>query len=192
MKPLFLTTAESRALLAGATMIVRPVRDQHHQDCLSGLDWVGPEIYQQSIEDKHGFIVPGPPVYGIYSKDGEWGMKCPYRPGDVVPGKESWAPTPGGQETEDNGAIYRTDSADRWLWRSSATMPLWAVRHWLKIEAVRCKRLQDDTSREAKIMCVLELLYPELQGANPWCWFYTVKRVERPLLTTKPASATVA
>ena len=41
--------------------------------------------------DKDGEQYPGKEVYGIYSDDGEYGCKAPYKPGDVLWVRETWA-----------------------------------------------------------------------------------------------------
>jgi hypothetical protein len=38
----------------------------------------GPEMYEPAAYDKHGEMVPGPEIFGIYTEDGDWGVKCPY------------------------------------------------------------------------------------------------------------------
>lgn len=51
----------------------------------------GPEMYEPATYDKHGEMVPGAEIYGIYDEDGEWGVKSPYgQPGDRLWVREAW------------------------------------------------------------------------------------------------------
>lgn len=82
---------------------------------------------------------------------GPW-VTCPYgQPGDRLWVRETWAPTPGGPATKENGALYRADGHDaNWLWKPSIHMPRWASRLTLEIVSVRVERLQDISEEDAK------------------------------------------
>jgi hypothetical protein len=43
----------------------------------------GPEMYNPIAVDKSGDEYPGKEIYGIYDDSGEWGTRCPYKPGEI-------------------------------------------------------------------------------------------------------------
>lgn len=92
-------------------------------------------------------------------------FRAPYRPGDLVSVREAWRVfgcypdngqvqfeyRPGGRNYADNapgwGRFYGVIDEH---WRSSATMPAWAVRHpLLRVVSVRAERLHDRTREDA-------------------------------------------
>ncbi len=87
-------------------------------------------------------------------------LPAPYQPGEVLFVKETWAcgrpalasgagihlrlgkPEPGDK------VVYRAVSDDfipPLPWRTATTMPVWASRYHVRIQSVRCERLQDIT-----------------------------------------------
>ena len=91
-------------------------------------------------------------------------------------------------------------------WKSPLHMPQWAARHFLRIESVRAERLQDISEEDARaegvtlrvqtgpttLLCrpwatEYRLLWDSLDGRrpgcswaeNPFCWVYSLRRVER-------------
>ena len=152
-----------------------------------GIDHIiGPEMYEPAVI-KDGDIVPGKPIFGVYDARGEWGARCPYRPGEVVYVKETWADVnsengPGFAYKADHHLKFCIDDAypveyerypncaftmwcgDLWRgepghkWRSARYMPEFAARLFLLVKAVRAEKLQDITGDD---------LWAEGFGASP-------------------------
>lgn len=132
--------------------------------------------------------------------------KCPLgKVGDSVIGKEVW----GCSHSEyihglscwhyaDGEPPFKTGPA--WKKRSAATMPAWASRITLTLEAIRVQRVGEMVHKEALATGIPYHVsepdgapLPRFQehwntlcakrglgvDANPWCWFYTVKGVVR-------------
>lgn len=167
----------------------------------------GPEEYQPVAYDKHGDMIAGKPIYGVYDSDGEWGVKCPYgQPGDRLWVRETFADEAGGtRRFLGEHIFYRADDwqplVDRWT--PSIHMPRWASRVLLEITAVRVERLQDISSADciaegcsgghSSIPCYpysatekehYQWLWDSINGAgswdaNPWVWVIDFKVVER-------------
>jgi len=136
------TDWEVEALLAGATMLWRPVKPPPRENaelvCLDGLK-------RHKWTDSFYFI-----------------KACPYgQPGDMLAVKECWRPwyRTGGRCTYGaEGILYRADESSVEMrlplgcwqfrrardWRSPATMPRWAVRPGFirPITGVQCKQVQ--------------------------------------------------
>lgn len=122
----------------------------------------GPEMYVPAVI-RGGQTVPGRPVWGV--ADGEWGAKCPFRPGDVLWVQEPWQMT-----VTARGkccVAYMADMSARAMlcdnegegdpvdigepcvpylpsdikWRSPARMPRWASRTNLKVISVVAERM---------------------------------------------------
>lgn len=114
----------------------------------------GPEEYQPVAYDKHGDMIAGKPIYGVYDSDGEWGVKCPYgQPGDRLWVRETFADEAGGtRQFLGEHLFYRADAlhpiVDKWT--PSIYMPRWASRITLEIAAVRVERLQDISEADAR------------------------------------------
>ncbi|MFS8180857.1 hypothetical protein ACMG4P_04765 [Pseudovibrio denitrificans] len=53
-------------------------------------DFRQPCFYNPSVTDKNGEYQPGLEVFGISSKDGEWGIKLPHTPRHLLWVKETW------------------------------------------------------------------------------------------------------
>lgn len=103
-------------------------------------------MYHPTITDRHGDEHPGPEVFGAWTTDGQWAMKCPYgQPGDRLWVRETWqavngndrarhivthpAPDPGWIEY---AATPRIDEPAP-KWRPSIHMPRWASRITLEV-----------------------------------------------------------
>lgn len=126
----------------------------------------GPELYQPVEYDRHGEMVPGKSIYGAYSEDGEWGVKCPYgAPGDRLWVKETFfvdtAMKKIGSSMMDD-LYYRADGeccqqipecacaeVGKPKWRPSIHMPRWASRITLEVTSVRIERLQEISEQDA-------------------------------------------
>jgi hypothetical protein len=156
MNSLILTPHESRGLLAGTiSQIRRDIKPQPNED-----HFVGPEMYTRAETDRDGELVPGDEVFGIYSNDGIWGIKCPFKPGQQIYCRETWMPeteqgswTGGYIHKVENNPVPDTDS--KLKWHSPATMPREAARIFLEIEAVRAELVQDITEDDA-VRCGVE------------------------------------
>jgi hypothetical protein len=162
-----------------------------------GIDHIiGPEMYEPAVI-KDGYIVPGKPIFGVYDARGEWGARCPYRPGEVVYVKETWADVnsengPGFAYKADHHLKFCIDDAypveyerypncaftmwcgDLWRgepghkWRSARYMPEFAARLFLLVKTVRAEKLWDSLNAKRG--------YP--WESNPWVWVYQFERTE--------------
>lgn len=111
----------------------------------------GPEMYEPATCDKHGELVPGPEIFGIYTEDGDWGVKFPYgQPGERLWVRETWAIHPKDEKVVSNCA-FRADGdfIGCAKWAPSIHMPRWASRIDLEITGVRAERLQDISEADA-------------------------------------------
>lgn len=96
MKPIIFSTPMVQAILDGRkTMTRRVIKPQPtYWDAGERLydkdNIVGPEFYTPIRVDKDGEQYPGEEVYGIYSDNGEYGCKAPYKPGDILWVRETW------------------------------------------------------------------------------------------------------
>ena len=116
-------------------------------------------MYHPTVTDRHGEEQPGPEVFGAWTTDGEWAMRCPYgQPGDRLWVRETFQ-----RFSEDGEIIYKADKAgfdamnelkrDEFYearWRPSIHMPRWASRITLEVTAVKVERLQDISEADAK------------------------------------------
>ena len=156
MKPIIFSADDVRATLDGRkTMTRRVIKPQptywYEGECVyerSGI--VGPEMYSPFMVDKYGEFMPGKEVYGIYSDDGEYGCKAPYKPGDVLWVRETWAEISTQnfrQGGYDQFILYRADKYKEIpsdiTWRLSIHMPREAARLYLRVTDVRAERVQD-------------------------------------------------
>lgn len=139
---------EARAWLAGATQLRRPVAFDAESFaepyiCYSDKGHSGPGAYVTESE---------------YEEEGSMFVRSPYAVGDVLLGRETWLVRGQGKSV-----IYRADYSgvdaagiagmysDRG-WRSSATMPRWAVRQRRRVTGVCVERIQDTTNHDACAM----------------------------------------
>ena len=103
MKPINLREWEVRAIQSGATILVRPIKPQPPE---GGKVLVG--MYAPTAIDRHGFLCPGKDVYGFWTVDGEWAVKSPFGgPGEVLWGRETWAPYSADAVDEEGEVVYR-------------------------------------------------------------------------------------
>lgn len=122
----------------------------------------GPEMYEPAAYDKHGEMVPGPEIFGIYTEDGDWGVKCPYgKPGDRLWVREAWSAhvsedhLPPRECSRDIRFYEAEHGMQRGLnprigkLRPSIFMPHWHSRITLEVTGVRVERLQDIHSADA-------------------------------------------
>lgn len=131
---------------------------------------------------------------------------APYKPGDILYVRETWAATPNGQDY-----LYRADAdgnavkdrSGNWhvpKWRPSIHMPAEAARIFLRVTAVRVERLQEidgagikaegtegkfGATRGAFANLWNSTIKPTEHAAfgwmaNPWVWVIEFERCERP------------
>lgn len=108
-----------RALLGGRkTQTRRVVKPQPHADCSR----IEVDHYHPTVIDKSGDESPGDEIFGAYSLDGEWGVKCPYgEPGDRLWVREAWAARVAHShgldacDCDDVLFTYPADGADRFV-----------------------------------------------------------------------------
>ena len=91
------TAPRERPILFSAQMvraILADIKTQTRRTIKGDLDdeerlHVG--MYHPTVIDRQGDEQPGPEVFGAWTTNGEWAMKCPYgRPGDRIWGKETF------------------------------------------------------------------------------------------------------
>lgn len=174
-------THEVRAILDGRQSQFR--RALWFQPNPEFTDFAGPEMYAPTKIRRNGEECPGEEVFGIYSKDGDWGLTCPFgKPGDRLWLKEKWAmdqvhdlryPWHGNDlftrwyAADDSRAGPTNCNDQRGVWRSSVTMPRWASRITLEVVAVRVERVQEITEEDIKA----EGVRPDMVdsgGVTPW------------------------
>ena len=86
-RPMNLTDPQSRRLITEKELlVVLPCEPQPDAD----PGKVTVETFRPAREDKFGDITEGPEIFGAVGEWwSEWGCKAPYKPGDVVPCRES-------------------------------------------------------------------------------------------------------
>ena len=122
--------------------------------------------------NRRGEEYAGRDVFGAYTDDGEWGLKCPFgQPGDLLWLRETWRPywcdtlyacvQYKVDELKRKPAIQDENKAGRFVemcdlskddnepWRPSTQMPRWASRETLRIKSVRIERLQEISEADA-------------------------------------------
>ena len=173
MKPILFKTEMVKAILAGnKTQTRRVVQPQPDAD----QKLIGPEMYTPALTDKDGELYPGPEVYGIYSDDGEFGVKCPYgKIGDILWVRETFCDFHG-------LIIYKADEKyneivdnDLWRWKPSIFMPHEAARIFLEVTDIRVERLQDISENDAKAEGIVEFTKDGVgfeYGIDGWNWSY--------------------
>lgn len=168
-RPILFQGAMVRALLAGTKTQTRRLINGDLTD--EARLHIG--MYHPTVIDRHGEEQPGLEVFGAWTSDGEWAMKCPYgQPGDRLWVRESWMPDPPIDDTWAStqwagcsiGKIagvperFRSPEfcnyAASWAhgpvkWTPSIHMPRWASRIMLEVTGVRVERLRDISEEDA-------------------------------------------
>jgi hypothetical protein len=150
MKPILFSTPMVQAVIAGnKTQTRRIIKPQPEE----GSKFIGPETFNQCMNDKYGDLYPGPEVVGIYSDDGEWGIKFPYgKIGDILWVRETWQHH-GRPDIHEVKYIYKADKsktvAEIIKWKPSIFMPKEACRLFLEVTDIRVERLQNISERDA-------------------------------------------
>lgn len=151
-------------------------------------------MYHPTVIDRQGDEQPGPEVFGAWTTNGEWAMKCPYgQPGDRLWVRETFQ-----QFSEDGEIIYKADKAGfdamnelkraefyEARWRPSIFMPRWASRITLEVTGVKVERLgeiseQDARSEGVKSVAEFKELWSSINGnwePTLWIWALQFQRV---------------
>ncbi len=162
-RPILFSAPMVRAILAGTTTQTRRVIKGDLDD--EARLHVG--MYHPTVTDRHGQEHPGAEVFGAWTTDGEWAMRCPHgQPGDRLWVAESFS-GPYCLEAQDGMAAAPpstwVNGSRIWYWadgepthgdwtrpRPSIHMPRWASRITLEVTAVKVERLQDISEADAK------------------------------------------
>ena len=137
--------------------------------------------------------------------------RAPYKPGDTLWVRETWKQYTTGTAGAGliDGYLYKADEPlntsgmmVEGRWHPSIHMPKEAARIWLKVNDIRCERIQDITNKDAKaegMNCAtdnsgqmhrfkFQKLWDSISDeksnwdANPWVWVISFERIERDLL----------
>ena len=193
-RPILFSTKMIQAIFAGnKTMTRRAFKYQPSGDCEDLMvDHYNPIRY-----DKDGFSFPGEEVFGAFSDDGTFGIKCPYgKPGDRLWVRETWTwegDTSWRDACKMGSFWYKADHEfDKQFgpskWKSSIHMPRIASRLILDIVEIKAERLNAISTEDAKkegvgpgvpIMQFAEL-WESINGVgswnlNLWVWVITFR-----------------
>lgn len=173
MKHITLRTHEVQQIIAGRqTRLSRPVKPQPgpcDHSIYTEADWKDKPTEWSTAAMKYGRLYCGLCGNGTSYENDFAGIKCPWKAGDVIAGKETYQYID--FMGEDNGYVFKEsqngkdweENSEGWTWRSPVTMPTAACRLWLKIKEIRCERIQDITEEGAKAEGV-ESLYEDKAG----------------------------
>lgn len=183
LKPILFNTDMVRAILDGRKTVTRRVIKPHFRPG---------EVGWQVITEKHSGKYVRIEYLDEWENETRY-MSEPFRPGDILYVRETWAEMP-------YGYVYRADderpegwdSEDRW--RPSIHMPKEAARIFLRVKSVRVDRLQNITDEDIEaegmeIGCYFDELWNstikpadlETYGweANPLVWVIEFERCEK-------------
>lgn len=142
-----------RALLYGTKTQHRlPIVPQPPND-----EVVGPEWFEPAVEDRDGYLRAGKPIFGIWDRHGEFGLKCPWQVGDRLWVREAWMEADDRQAWDipgsgRNSIVYRADvkgcDTSGWGWKPSIFMPREASRITLEITGIRAERIKEITRED--------------------------------------------
>lgn len=118
--PILFNTPMVQAIMEGRKTVTRRVIKPQPNDSF--------DQYWEAVTDENGKITF---------------LKAPYRPGDILYVRETWAEWTGGYVYKADGASspYPLSFVDRW--RPSIHMPKEAARIFLRVSDVRAERLQE-------------------------------------------------
>jgi len=187
IKPILFNTEMVRALQTGAKTVTRRVVKPQPKYCKMSMA---------------GLVVSKKPIKiidGLIDASNALVMKPPYRPGDILYVRETWAEMPYGYVyCADNESPEGWDCDDRW--RPSIHMPREAARIFLRVTAGRVERLQDITEAQAVaegfepfpyepasvgfVETWNEMIKPSGRAlyswdANPWVWVIEFEHISR-------------
>lgn len=174
-RPILFSGPMVRAILEGektqTRRVMKPQPPREFGDLF--VDWYHPTIVVRGEEQ------PGNKVYGVFSEDGEWALKCPFGPpGTRLWVRETWQPLwkeadPVEGQPHDLREWMGPGVPPGWyinypatdgvteFWdetkpdslseacRQSIHMPRWASRITLEVTEVRVQRLQDISNEDA-------------------------------------------
>jgi len=183
-RPILFSAPMIRAILDGSKSQTRRLVKPQPPEAYGALEV---ELFHPTVVDRNGDEHPGCPVFGAYTQDGEWGVKCPYgEPGDQLWVRETFAPVPatayrcstGVAQTVNpsdpyEAAIYRATfdlSAGGISWKPSIFMPRWASRITLEITDVRVERLQAISEVDAVAEGCNEVPLRDAVARYRWVW----------------------
>lgn len=189
-RPILFSGEMVRAILDGRKTQTRRVCKHQWE----GSTLLGPEYYEPVVIGSDGQERPGREIYGAYDLDGEFGCKCPYRPGMELWVRETWRPS----QVEGKAwyaATCGNESHERW--KPSIYMPRWASRIQLRVTDVRVERVQEISEMDA-LAEGIELdgnetpfsqfvsLWDSINASrgfgwvvNPWVWVVEFNRTEK-------------
>jgi hypothetical protein len=142
----------ARAILDGIKTQTRRVINPQPIGEFSRL--IGPAMYAPIVIDRDGIEQPEKEVYGVYTEDGEWGVRCPYgMPGGRLWVKETFVDL--SRPDRPPHYVYKADmlgpdfeESERkrkslgYSWRPSIFMPRGASRLTLDVLDIRTQRIQ--------------------------------------------------
>ena len=163
--PILRNGAQVRAILAGATQMRVPVKEQPTEPITwhigsNDCEWFHPAIIRRGEE------APGPLTYGFATEDEHW--KSPFAPGDLLYCKETWATHEAFDDCpprivppeeivwyrtysvgicEADGSVLRNNFHGRI--RNAVHMPKWAARIWLRVNRVWVEQVQSISEADA-------------------------------------------
>lgn len=154
-KPIIFSSEMVRALLDGRKKQTRRVMKEQPDDF---IHCVQTGRYHPTIVDKEGIEGPGEEVFGAWDDGGEWSLKAPYKPGDLLWVRETWSHTGQGvwkiadlYQALGEDIVYRADEENGSIgYFPSIHMPRWASRLTLRVTNVRAERLQDISENDAR------------------------------------------
>ena len=154
MKPMLFNTEMVRATLAGdktaTRRLIKPQPPQSAQLSM-GANMDVCHAFDESIEH------PGPNDRRVYMS--------PYKPGDILYVRETWAKTPDGSKylyranaNPKAGGFMRDDAGNLYnpRWRPSIHMPRKAARIFLRVTSVRAERLWDSFGKMGAVALSFE------------------------------------
>lgn len=154
MKSIIFTAQDIQALNRGKTMFRVPVKPSKSQKEWMRLDEIQTKLFAKLTEN-------GVQFYLDEAHKSPFGfIKAPYKVGDRIFVKETWADTRGmgfdaPADLRSHKAGLSSDSLSAAKdfgvkWKSPVTMPQWASRYTLEITGVKVERAQDISEEDAK------------------------------------------
>ncbi len=168
--PIIFNTAMVQAILAGrktqTRRIIKPQPDlfymeEERDDYSVAVGKYCPVM----VDEKNEVEYPGDEIFGAYTTDGVWGVKCPYgEAGDRLWVRETWSPWADEESQlaamgENDKCLYKADYrtgcppleiGGDYHWHPSIHMPREYSRIDLEITDIRAERLQDISEADIK------------------------------------------
>jgi hypothetical protein len=168
-----------RAILDGIKTQTRRVINPQPIGEFSRL--IGPAMYAPIVIDRDGIEQPGKEVYGVYTEDGEWGVRCPYgMPGGRLWVKETfvkfdrshWPPKYGYKADTLGPGFKEIEKARKDLgykYTPSIFMPRATSRLDLDVLNIRVQRIQEISAEDALAEGIERPLSPNKQSFYELC-----------------------